>query len=200
MNLALALVLALVPASGCAQSSSPSTSPGHPGGGSTASAATTAAACPPGAYRHADPSFCVLVPAGLDRTPTTPAPDGIVFSPVPGSGEGRALRISWAKVSDRAGAEKLRAPRPHLETGTFEILETQPLPRGSFWLTYDATQHPADERYKIPSVRGVVVIETAEHVIHCEASHVVERGADPRAVARAQAAHLDACKSLVVVS
>lgn len=204
MKRSLILVLALV-TYGCTTASSHGTSSGHPSDASSASAAPGALAapaakpgCAPGAYRHSVPSFCFLVPPGFETTPRALSPDGIVFDPTPASGEGRSLAISWANVSDRARAEALRTtPHAHLETGLFEILETQQLPQGTFWITHDATQRKDEDIYKIPTVNGVAVIETAAYVLRCEARQTLKHGVDAREAARAQAALLGACKSFV---
>jgi hypothetical protein len=151
--------------------------------------------CAPGAYHHVAPPFCLAVPAGFESAPRELPHDGITFEGVPASA-GRSISIHWAKVSDRAAADALRAaPRAELETGVFEILETVRLPQGTFWRTHDATQYKDIDKLKIPTVEGVVVLETAEHVLRCVARLHLQQHADPRKLA--QADMLDACKSLV---
>jgi hypothetical protein len=109
---------------------------------------------------------------------------------------GRSISIRWAKVSDRAAADALRAaPRAQLAAGVFEILETERLPHGTFWRTHDATRYEDVDKRKVPTVHGVVVLETAEHVLRCEARLSLPSQADPRALAHTVG--LDACKSLV---
>lgn len=158
--------------------------------GCAASPAEAAPTCGPNAYRHQSPDFCVELPASARGKDPVTIDHGLSF---PG------LTINWTASTDAARVAQWKTPAPAPNHhGTFEVLSSEPLTRGTFYLIHDATQHDTLEIFKVPSVRGVAVIEGGSSVVRCTVTISLERGDDARKVAAARAADLAACKSLRV--
>jgi hypothetical protein len=159
------------------------------------SAATTAAAppaCSAGAYRHAAPGFCVALPADVTKKDPLAIKDGLSFM-----GDHGAVVVEWVPRSDaaRIAAWKTPGPRPD-HVGTYEVLKSEAIPGGVYYLEHDATQSRMLDIYKVPSLAGVAVLEGPTHAFRCTARLSLDRNGDPRAAARANAAFLETCKSL----
>ncbi|APR78243.1 Hypothetical protein A7982_03590 [Minicystis rosea] len=155
---------------------------------STAAAPAAPMPCGPNAYRHESPDFCVDLPAAVRGKTPTAIENGVVF---PG------LVLNWAPKSSAAQIAEWKAPqRPAQRVGTFEVWTTEPMPRGTYFLIYDATQHATQDIYKVPSVVGAVVVEGETVAVRCAVTVTAERDADARALAASRAAELAACKSL----
>lgn len=158
----------------------------------SADAPSPATACSPGAYRHTAPGFCVALPADLAKKDPLAITDGLSFL-----GDHGAVVVEWAPLSDKARIAAWKTPGPHRDhTGTFEVLKTEPIAGGVFFVVHDATQHKWNELYKVPSLAGVAVLEGPTHALRCTARVSLDHGGDARAAARTNAALLDTCKSL----
>jgi len=146
------------------------------------------APCSPNAYRHEDPDFCVELPAAARGKAPTAIENGITF---PG------VVVEWRPKSDAALVAEWKAPRPRAQhEGRFEIWTTEPMPRGTFFVIHDATQHKTADIFKVPSVSGVAVVEGETTIVRCTSYYNLERDEDARAIAESHAAELAACKSL----
>jgi hypothetical protein len=162
-----------------------------PAAADAAAPVTSAAApapCGPNAYRHEGPDFCVELPAAARGKAPSAIPNGVAF---PG------IVLEWAPKSDAARIAEWKAPkRAAQHHGPFEIWTTEPVPRGTYFVIFDATQHDTLDIDKVPSVRGVAVVEGETMAVRCMVTVSVEREADARAAAKSHAADLEACKSL----
>lgn len=157
-----------------------------------AAPAPLVADCPAGDYRDDQGGFCLPVPKGVEPTPQL---EQVTFFPRP-PGNGQVLRVLWAKATEKDRADRLRKIGPLFTEGEFEVLSSQKLPGGSFSVTYDASQKPGEERFRSPTVQGVLILDTGDRVLRCEAVIPVAHGAAPRDVARSEATFLDSCRSL----
>lgn len=162
--------------------------------GSPSAHARPAPSCSDTAFRHASPAFCVELPAELRDEAPLSITNGVSFV----GGKGGVL-VEWAPRSDaaRIAAWKSPAPRPDHQ-GTFEILKTEPMTGGTFFLVHDATQSKTLDIYKVPSLAGIAVVDGADVVLRCTARVNLDHDEDPQAIVRARAAYLETCKSLRV--
>ncbi|MDC3958991.1 hypothetical protein [Polyangium jinanense] len=156
----------------------------------SASAPIAVAPCGPDAYRHEGPDFCAELPASARGKAPMVIENGVAFPDV---------IFTWTPKSNAAAVAEWKTPKvlDH-HHGPFEIWTTEPIPGGTYFLIYDATQHDTAEVAKIPSVRGLAVVEGETMVVRCVVTVNLEPQDDPRAMAASHATELAACKSLRV--
>ncbi|MDI1451906.1 hypothetical protein [Polyangium sp. 6x1] len=153
-------------------------------------ASAPAAPCGKDAYRHEGPDFCVDLPVSARGKAPMAIENGVLF---PG------VIFTWTPKSNAAVVAEWKAPKPaEHHHGPFEIWKTEPIPGGTYFLLYDATQHDTAEVEKIPSVRGMAIVEGETTVVRCVVTVNLEPADDPRAMAASHATELAACKSLRV--
>jgi hypothetical protein len=183
------LLATLFPLAACTTPPAPAPAAADASAPATSAAAPAASApCGPNAYRHEGPDFCVELPASARGKTPTAIENGVAF---PG------IIFTWTPKSSTALVAEWKSPkRAAHHHGPFEIWTTEPVPGGTYFLVYDATQHDTQDIEKVPSVRGMVVVEGATMAVRCTVTISVEREGDARALAASHAAELAACKSL----
>lgn len=185
MRITFLAAIALSLLAGC-----PSPAPAGAGSTTASSAEPAPLRCAAGAYTHTAPDFCLELPAGARGVAPKAATDFVSF---PG------LVVTWTPRSNAALVASWKKPAPHPgDKGTFEVLSTEPMERGTFFMVHDATQDPRGEMYIMPRLMGVAVVEGSAFALKCTATRNLEQNEDPRKVAAAHAAELAACKTLRV--
>lgn len=184
----LMVVISLAALPACANSSAPAAVDASAPSAS-APALPAAAPCGPDAYRHEAPDFCVELPASARGKAPIPIENGVAFPGV--------ISFQWTPKSNTAVVAEWKAPqRPAQHHGPFEIWTTEPMPRGSYFLLFDATQHDTQEIEKVPHLGGIAVVEGETTVVRCTVTITLEHERDARVAAASHAAELAACKSL----